>query len=493
MNQPPANKHQNPFLSGNWAPLSPSSITSADGVPAKCIRGNIPNDLCGSFLRVGPSLSPKQNIDTNSYHLFAGDGFIVGLEFNNGGVIQRCRWIDAPSGMGAGNTAMVYHSSRLLTLSEGSKPYEVALPTCETIGMYDFNQELMHNVTAHPKVCAETNELIFFGYSFGENDLRYTVASENGTIAKTTNSVLIPFRQPVFAPTPHDIAITRHYSIFLDFPLWDMAGATKIEDGSLFGVIPRHPYASSAPIWFRDKGQFGYHVANAYESQDKKMITLFMCTGINFDFRSSNKKNMLLRQWKLDMSSTNTRNHSSKGTQTNPILTKGNVICDIPCEFPVIDKRRTGLSFQYIWASCLSQRRHAAPLACDAILRHDVTSSVSTKTTLPKGYFCGEVRFVPSRKKDLTRGGEGEGYLVLLAHDPNLVSYALVYDALFECDSKPIAVVELSIRVPNGFHALWVDYEQYDDGANTKNNSNKMVVHGSDDDHDGEETKRSRL
>ena len=59
--------------------------------------------------------------------------------------------------------------------------------------------------------------------------------------------------------------------------------------------------------------------------------------------------------------------------------------------------------------------------------------------------------------------------------------------------SSPLAVVELSIRVPNGFHALWVDYEQYDDGANTKNNSNKMVVHGSDDDHDGEETKRSRL
>jgi carotenoid cleavage dioxygenase-like enzyme len=472
MDLPSSSKRQNPFLSGNWAPLDVHSLTTEEGIEAKCIFGEIPSDLQGSFLRVGPSLNlKKQKIDLDSYHIFAGDGLIVGLEFKNNTVRQRCRWILAPSDQGIGNTAMVFHSGRLLTLSEGSKPWEVSLPKLETVGMYDFNSQLNHNCTAHPKVCAETNELIFFGYSFGENDVRYTVASSSGEIDQRTNSVSVQFRKPVMAPTPHDIAITRNYSIFLDFPLWDMEGATKREDPSMFGVLPRHNTTSTnqTPIWFSDEGQFGYHVANSFEVENENIIKLFMCTGINFDFRSSNKKNMLLREWHLDMSN----NDDSRGTQTNPIQTDGRIVCDIPCEFPVIDERRTGLPFQYIWASCLSQGKHAAPLASNAILRYDVINTTSTTVSLPNGMHGGEARFVPTRKGDGTRGREGEGYLVFLAHDSNLVSYALIYDAMFVYNSKPIAMIEMEVRAPNGFHALWVDCEKY--------NSNTLLEGNTDD------------
>ena len=476
----------NPFLSGNWAPLE--TTTDQDGVPGITVSGIIPQDLHGSFLRVGPNPGPKltrklqhnENL-RNSFHFFSGDGLIVGVEFHNGLATCRTRFIETdqyktgemfqtlPNGeqemTGSGNTALVFHNKRLLALSEGSKPWEIELPRLNTVGRHLFNNELAHNFTAHPKVCPITNELIFFGYQFGTDTIRYSVADEQGKILTTTNAINVPFRQPVAAPTPHDIAITRNYSIMLDFPLWSMAGGpTKKEDQSLFGVLPRLATQESQVKWYSTEGQFGYHVANAFEegaegAQECK-LRLIMCTGLDFDFRTSNKRSMLLREWVLDC--------SAGGTQACPTaLPAGHVLCSVPCEFPVVDERRTGLSFQYVWASRLHQGRHAAPLACNGLLRHDITTGETTMLTFPNEMQGGECQFVSKRGgkgKGGKRGREGDGYLVLLAHDTELRSYVLIYDAMFQGeDAVPIATVDMACRAPNGFHALWVDGECYDD------------------------------
>ena len=294
----------NPFLSGNWSPIDATSLTSREGLPSKCVAGAVPLNLSGSYLRVGPSPNiEKQAFDPEIYHLFAGDGLIVGIEFNNGVVTQRCRWIDAPSGSGIGNTAMVHHASTLLTLSEGSQPYAVDVPSLDTIGLHTFHGKLTHNVTAHPKVCPVTQELVFFGYEFGENNLMYTVANKEGVIEAQTNAVRIPLRKAVMAPSIHDIAITQKHSIVLDFPLWSMFEPIKPQDKSYFGVLPRHLTVDNfaAVKWFMDQGQFGYHVGNAFEDETDGTIKLIMCTSVEFDFRASNKTSMLLREWTLDM------------------------------------------------------------------------------------------------------------------------------------------------------------------------------------------------
>ena len=101
---------------------------------------------------------------------------------------------------------------------------------------------------------------------------------------------------------------------------------------------------------------------------------------------------------------------------------------------------------------------------------------------LPEGRRGGEVQFVPRRLPGGGRGGEGDGYILMLAFVPTAgegegggaaegaaaggaagigQSELLVYDALAAAGAAPLAVVALGQRVPYGFHALWVDEEKY--------------------------------
>ena len=64
-------------------------------------------------------------------------------------------------GQGTGNTALVYHAQKLLTLHEGDLPYHLRSlcnGVIETMGRVDYGGRLKRNFTAHPKVDPETGE-----------------------------------------------------------------------------------------------------------------------------------------------------------------------------------------------------------------------------------------------------------------------------------------------------------------------------------------------
>ncbi len=64
------------------------------------------------------------------------------------------------------NTDLVFHAGRLLALWWlGGPCYQVALPSLETVGQYDFNGTLTTGLTAHPKLDPETGELMVFDYN----------------------------------------------------------------------------------------------------------------------------------------------------------------------------------------------------------------------------------------------------------------------------------------------------------------------------------------
>ena len=60
------------FLDGNFSPVSEEREAQNMDV-----RGNIPKDLSGHFLRVGPN--PVHIFDEAAYHTFDGDGMILSL------------------------------------------------------------------------------------------------------------------------------------------------------------------------------------------------------------------------------------------------------------------------------------------------------------------------------------------------------------------------------------------------------------------------------
>ena len=66
--------------------------------------------------------------------------------------------------MGKANTALVYHSGRLLALEENDRPYSMDLDSLSTDGLHDFGGKMEHNFSAHPKIDPVTGEMMTFGY-----------------------------------------------------------------------------------------------------------------------------------------------------------------------------------------------------------------------------------------------------------------------------------------------------------------------------------------
>ena len=252
------------YLEGNYKPTL-SEITAEDLE----VIGEIPADLKGNFLRVGPN--PYYVPDISKYHIFDGDGMIHGVHLRDGKATYRNRFVDSaglreerekgewiypgmnmmgeyiargemPASKNTGNTAMVYHNGQLFALMEGATPYAISLPDLTTGGEHDFEGTLTHNFTAHPKVDVESGEMMTFGYSPMPPFLTYSVVSPEGK-AVHTKEITMPKGVMM-----HDCGITENYTIFPDLPLvFDFEGLMSgggllnwdPENGCRIGIVPR--------------------------------------------------------------------------------------------------------------------------------------------------------------------------------------------------------------------------------------------------------------
>ena len=86
---------------------------------------------------------------------------------------------------GTSNTAMIHHAKRTFALVESDLPFHVKVEESEknfdikSIGYDDYEGQLIHNVSAHPKVDARTGNLYAFGYNFTEPILHFSVFDKN--------------------------------------------------------------------------------------------------------------------------------------------------------------------------------------------------------------------------------------------------------------------------------------------------------------------------
>ncbi len=152
-----------PFLRGNFAPW-PMEGEVCDLV----VEGELPSELSGTLYRNGPN---PQFAPRGRYHWFDGDGMIHAFFFEDGVVRYRNRWVRSErfrceraegralygglANMGGGdpsvagrsgntaNTNVVWHGDKLLALWEGGLPHEIDPKTLETVGLWDFEGELV--------------------------------------------------------------------------------------------------------------------------------------------------------------------------------------------------------------------------------------------------------------------------------------------------------------------------------------------------------------
>ena len=441
-------------------------------------HGAIPTDLEGSFVRTGPNPRFPERLDQRRYHFFAGDAMVHGVELTGGKANYRNRWVQtrglrrdlasmgdtvgqpAPrsfgKGTGGGNTAMVYHAGRCLALSEGTQgAWQLALPSLDTVGFFTFGDELRHNFTAHPKVCAATGELHFFGYGSSEvgpdNDrtahVHYYAASSDGTLQ--VKDVPVQFRRPIMV---HDMALSRKHAVFFDMPLWDMTTPVSSDDTTRVGILPRGASAQAVQ-WFEARVCYGYHTANAWDDvevvagadnkQEHDCVELIYCSSERFHFQRSNADSLFRHRWRFDL--------------TNGELLADEDICDVPCEFPVVNPAVVGLKTRYIWANVLVSE--PSPLSSNGMMKYDVLARDWTVHTFEGNRRGGECFFAPR----LDSRTEDDGYLLCYTN-----VFGTTQSDLYIMDAASmelVAIVSLGgAFVPNGFHAFWIDAARYADG-----------------------------
>lgn len=462
MNVAETNVATNPQLEENYKPVY-DEITAKD----MQIIGEIPNDIAGNFLRTGPN--PYYVPDVEKYHIFDGDGMIHGLHIRDGKATYRNRFVDSdglraerakgewiypgltlfgemlakgeiPPMKNTGNTAMVYHNNQLLTIMEGGTPYRITLPELTTTGEHDFEGTLTHNFTAHPKVDAQTDEMITFGYSPMPPFLTYSVVNPNGK-AVHTKEITIPKGIMM-----HDFAITENYTIFPDLPLiFDFEAAMKGEgmirwdpsNGCRLGVVPRMGDDSNIK-WFDIEESFLFHVSNSWEEGDEVVFQACRSNrgGIVSEAGSDITEQLgRLHEWRLNMAT---------GAVTSTPLDR-----DYYCDFPRIKDELMGRKNRYLYAA---RFRTDAMATFDGEMKYD--NETGEIQVHPFGDNCesGEAVFAPR----INAQSEDDGYVICFVYDKiSQESECHIIDAKRFTD-EPVARIKIPQRVPHGFHASWV-------------------------------------
>ena len=428
------------WMDGNFAPVREET----ESFELK-IEGALPPELTGVYMRNGPN--PKNG---PTGHWFVGDGMLHGVRIEAGGAAwYRNRYVQTPnlkgrsSGVDPGammdrtrssaNTNIVRCAGQFLALEEAHFPYKVT-GDLKTNGPEDFGGKLKTALTAHPKFCPETGEMLAFGYSFMAPYLTYHRFDRDGRLVQSTEI-------PVGGPTMiHDFCVTRRYAIFMDLPIvFDLELAMKgsmpyrwsDEYPARLGVMPREGDAADLK-WFDVKPCYVFHSLNAYDDGDTIVFDVSRYGRLwDKGWKDSRAR---LHRWTLDLKT----GHVSEEQ-----------LDDRPMEFPRVADSKAGLKHRFGYAPT-TPGEHEENFALGAtVLKFDLQTGTSESYEFGGGSHIGEVVHAASR------GGEDAGWLMGFMHDDNGARSSFVVLDASNVRAGPVAKIPLPQRVPYGFHGNW--------------------------------------
>ncbi|MEM7135655.1 MAG: carotenoid oxygenase family protein [Myxococcota bacterium] len=457
----------NPYLRGLYAPTIHES--EATELP---IEGELPRDLYGAYVRNGPNavLEPP-----NDYHWFDGDGMVHAVYFRNGVASYRSRQVptaalaedlSAQKATWAGvmgplsstrgfvpkdtaNTDVVWHHGKLLALWYlCGEPYALDPTTLAPMGVDTFANTRTTTVSAHPKVDPRTGELVWFTLSdFEPPHMTYGVCAADGRVTHQ-----VPIDLPG-ARAPHDITITKRYSILHDFPFFHDPDVVRRhgyrvvrfhrELPTRFGVLPRHGDTHDVR-WFEFEPGYVLHMVNAWEEGD--WIIMDGCfepdptivrrpgDGELASMLGNLRVRAHMHRWRMNM--------ASGACHEEPLD-------DLNVEFPLPDTERYGEKTRYSYVQYLPEDMYTAEFR--ALVKYDHDDGSCTRYDYPDGWYGSEAPFAGRRDT----ASEDDGYVVTIMTHRDGHSEAWVFLAT-EIERGPITQVRLPRRVPAGFHAKWI-------------------------------------
>lgn len=464
----------NPYLMGNYAPVD-TEITAADLE----VIGEVPRDLDGMYVRNGPN--PKYQ-PLGRYHWFDGDGMLHAVRIKDGQVSYRNRFIrtegyerEAHAGgplwsgimepphknprlnthmpvKDTANTSIDYFDGNLVaTWYLAGEPYLIDPETLETVGKADWNGTWPErsNMSAHCKVDENSGELLFFDYSPRPPYMMYGVIGSNGQVQ---HCVPIDLPGPRM---PHDMAITRNYSILFDLPLIADPEAAKAgrhrivfrrDMPSRFGIIPRFGESDSIR-WFEAKPCYIYHTINAFEEGDEVVMDCCRVKRPAPPATAVTRLEKMLSYLRLDAQIYRYRFNLRTGE------TREEALDDRNTEFPSMNTAVLGRPSRYAYNVSITNDK---TLLFDGIIKYDTVRDRSEQFSFGDGRYGSEAPFAPRPNSS----SEDDGYLLSFIYDQREDrSELLILDAQ-NITAGPLARVIIPQRVPYGFHACWVPGER---------------------------------
>jgi carotenoid cleavage dioxygenase len=440
---------QNPYLSGNFAPVS-GELTALD-LP---VAGEIPRELEGLLVRIGPNpIAP----DPRTHHWFLGNGMVHGVRLRGGraewyrrrfvrddDVVRAYGWPEVPGprpewqlGGGVANTHVIGHAGRIFALVEaGNLPVELDAGL-ETVARSDFGGTLAGGFAAHAKRDPGSGELHAAVYSPFAEAVQHVVVATDGRVRRSV-AISRPGK-----PMVHDCAITGRYFVLLDLPV--TFDPKNVEDGyplpyrwnpgygARVGLLPREGRAEEI-VWCEVEPCYVFHPLNAYDAPDGRVVLDVVRHPKMFasDFRGPNEGAPTLERWTLDP--------RGGRAQEQQLDEQGQ-------EFPRLDERRIGRPYRFGYTAAFG-----SGLAMGGLFKHDLRDG---KRELhhegPARRFMEPV-FVP-RSAD---AAEDDGYVLAYLHDAATDRSDVVILHAQDFAGGPLATIQLPDRVPFGFHGSWV-------------------------------------
>ena len=463
-----------------FAPLGANAVERTTYRPD--VVGKLPSEMHGTLYRNGPGLFTRGG--RSKAHVLDGDGLVQRLAIADGEATYARRFVRtkkfvqetnadrfiyptwttrAPgllSNVGqrmksqAGIT--VYQiDGRLLALDEVSPAYEVDTQSLETVGTAILGlPEADSSLRAHVKCLSASGDWLFASTRMGRKGMEIDLVRHR----RDGSRVVTPTAHSPRLTYVHDFAATERHAVFILHavelsPLRFISGFSSFREslswrpsiGNLAMVID---LATGASRVFEAPASWWWHVANAYEQEDRLLVDFVgyddpghflggdaQLAAIMHGHDGIRGPHGTLRRYIIDFAHHRLEEIELAGSNF---------------EFPSVAPLTVGVEHESIFASQGTE----SGMLHTGVARLNVSSGVVDSFDFGPTTHCGEPVF--AKRPGGTE--EADGWLIVQVLEMNrgAASFA-VLDARHVHDG-PLATIELEASAPISFHGMWLNH-----------------------------------